>query len=144
MSTEADDLDGALAGLYRRPLGEFVAACDQLARQVRHGRRPRGGPTGGGTAAPVDQRLGGQPARPRRPHAMAELLEVGAALQRAGKPRWPANLTPPAACGRPVRICAAIARLTKRAEPLLAKAGYAASGTTLSRLAATLQRCRLL
>jgi hypothetical protein len=35
MSAGADDLDGALAGLYRRPLGEFVAARDRLAHELR-------------------------------------------------------------------------------------------------------------
>ena len=34
-SAAAEDLDTAVAGLYRLPLAEFVAACDRLVRQLR-------------------------------------------------------------------------------------------------------------
>ena len=34
-SAAAEDLDAAVAGLYRLPLAEFVAACDRLVRQLR-------------------------------------------------------------------------------------------------------------
>jgi hypothetical protein len=35
MSGEAVDVEAAVAALYRLPLGEFVAARDQLTRQLR-------------------------------------------------------------------------------------------------------------
>jgi hypothetical protein len=35
MSAEAIDVEAAVAALYQLPLGEFVAARDQLARQLR-------------------------------------------------------------------------------------------------------------
>jgi hypothetical protein len=139
MSTEADDLDAALAALYRRPLGEFVAARDQLARQLR---------------AAGDRDAARQVARLRRPslsawaanqlahaapHAMAELLATGAALQQAQQ----AALADHPDAARRLRTAsahlrAAITRLTQRAETLLHRAGHAASDATLARLAATL------
>jgi hypothetical protein len=71
----------------------------------------------------VDQRLGGQPARSRRPSAMAELLDAGAALQQAQQD---------ALAGRPDAACrlrtasahqqAAIAR--RLAIELLARIRY--------------------
>jgi hypothetical protein len=34
-SPAAEDLDTVVAGRYRLPLAEFVAACDRLVRQLR-------------------------------------------------------------------------------------------------------------
>jgi hypothetical protein len=99
-------LDAAQAGLYRQPLGEFVATRDQLARQLR---------------AAGDRQAARQVARLRRPsisawaanqlahaapHAMAELLDTGAALQQAqqaalaGQPAARQLRTAHATCGR--------------------------------------------
>jgi hypothetical protein len=41
MPGEAVDVEAAVAALYRLPLGEFVAARDQLARQLRAAGRTR-------------------------------------------------------------------------------------------------------
>jgi hypothetical protein len=41
MPGEAVDVEAAVAALYRLPLGEFVAARDQLARQLREPAGPR-------------------------------------------------------------------------------------------------------
>ena len=40
MPGEAVDVEAAVAALYRLPLGEFVAARDQLARQLRAATGP--------------------------------------------------------------------------------------------------------
>jgi hypothetical protein len=105
MPAAADDLDGALAGLYRRPLGEFVAARDQLTRQLR-------------TAG--DRETARRVARLRRPSISAwaanQLAHAAPTpwpncstparrSSRPSKTRSPANPTPPAACGPPTRTC---------------------------------------
>jgi hypothetical protein len=140
MSAEAVDVEAAVAALYRLPLAGFVAARDQLARQLR---------------AAGDREAARRVARLRRPsvsawaanqlahaapNAMAELLEAGAALQQAqqdalaGQPGAASTLRTASAHQR-----AAVTRLVRRAETLLQRAGHAASDATLARLAATLQ-----
>jgi hypothetical protein len=77
------------------------------------------------------------------PHAMADLLDAGAALQQAQQAALASQ--PDAARGlrtAGVHLRAAITRLTQRAETLLHRAGHAASDATLSRLAATPPGCR--
>ena len=74
------------------------------------------------------------------PNAVAELLDAGAALRQAqqdalaGQPGAARQLRTATA-----HLRAAITRLSSRAETLLLRAGHAASGATLARLAATLQ-----
>jgi hypothetical protein len=74
------------------------------------------------------------------PNAVAELLDAGAALRQAqqdalaGQPGAARQLRTATA-----HLRAAITRLSARAETLLVRAGHAASDTTLTRLAATLQ-----
>jgi hypothetical protein len=41
MSTEAVEVEAAVAALYRLPLGEFVGARDQLARHLRAAGKTR-------------------------------------------------------------------------------------------------------
>jgi hypothetical protein len=77
--------------------------------------------TSGGPRDVVDQRLGGEPARPGRPHAMAELLETGAALQQAQQD----SLAGQPGAARQLRSTSA----QLRAETLLIRAGHAASAT---------------
>jgi hypothetical protein len=139
MSADAD-LDAALAGLYRRPLGEFVAARDQLARQLRATGDRQAAQRVAALRRPSISAWAANQLAHVAPHAMAELLEVGAALQQAQQ----AALVGQPDAARTLRTAhahlrAAIARLTQRAETLLQRAGHAASDVTLSRLAATLQ-----
>jgi methyl-accepting chemotaxis protein len=140
MSTEVGDLDAALAALYRLPLEQFVATRDQLARRLRAaGDRATARRVAGLRRPPVSAWAVNQLAH-AAPNAVAELLEVGAALRQAqqdalaGQPGAARQLRTATA-----HLRAAITRLSQRAETLLARAGHAASDATLARLAATLQ-----
>jgi hypothetical protein len=130
MSADAD-LDAALAGLYQRPLSEFVAARDQLARQLRAvGDRDAARQVAGLRRPSISAWAANQLAH-AAPHAMAELLDAGAALQQAQQ----AALAGQPDAARSLRTAsthlrAAIARLTQRAETLLQRAGHAASDAT--------------
>jgi hypothetical protein len=140
MSTEVGDLDAALAALYRLPLEQFVATRDQLARRLRAaGDRVTARRVAGLRRPPVSAWAVNQLAH-AAPNAVAELLEVGAALRQAqqdalaGQPGAARQLRTATA-----HLRAAITRLSQRAETLLVRAGHAASDATLARLAATLQ-----
>jgi hypothetical protein len=137
MSTEVGDLDAAL---YQLPLEQFVATRDQLARRLRAaGDRATARQVAGLRRPPVSAWAANQLAH-AAPNAVAELLEVGAALRQA---QQDALASQPGAA-RQLRTAtahprAAITRLSQRAETLLVRAGHAASDANLSRLAATLQ-----
>jgi hypothetical protein len=140
MSTEVGDLDAALAALYQLPLEQFVATRDQLARRLRAaGDRATARQVAGLRRPPVSAWAVNQLAH-AAPNAVAELLEVGAALRQAqrgalaGQPGAARQLRTATA-----HVRAAITRLSSRAETLLRRAGHAASDATLARLAATLQ-----
>lgn len=140
MSTEVGDLDAALAALYQLPLDQFVATRDQLARRLRAaGDRDSARQVAGLRRPPVSAWATNQLAH-AAPNALAELLEVGAALRQAqqdalaGQPGAARQLRTATA-----HLRAAITRLSQRAETLLVRAGHAASDATLARLAATLQ-----
>jgi DNA repair exonuclease SbcCD ATPase subunit len=140
MSTEVGDLDAALAALYHLPLEQFVATRDQLARRLRAaGDRATARQVAGLRRPPVSAWAVNQLAH-AAPNAVAELLEVGAALRQAqqdalaGQPGAAPQLRTAT-----VHLRAAITRLSQRAERLLVRAGHAASDATLARLAATLQ-----
>jgi methyl-accepting chemotaxis protein len=140
MSTEVGDLDAALAALYQLPLEQFVATRDQLARRLRAaGDRVTARQVAGLRRPPVSAWAANQLAS-AAPNAVAELLEVGAALRQAqqdavaGQPGAARQLRTATA-----QLRAAITRLSARAETLLVRAGHAASDATLARLAATLQ-----
>jgi hypothetical protein len=140
MSAEVHDVDSALAGLYRLPLGEFVAARDQLVRQLRAaGDREAARRVAALRRPPISAWAANQLAH-AAPHAMGELLDAGAALQQAqqdalaGQPGATRRLRTTSS-----QLRAAITRLVARAETLLVRAGHAASDATLARLAATLQ-----
>jgi hypothetical protein len=139
MSAELE-VEDAVAGLYRLPLAEFVPARDRLARQLRAaGDREAARRVAALRRPSISAWAANQLAR-AAPSAMAELLEVGAALQEAqqdalaGQPGAARRLRSSSA-----QLRAAISRLTQRAETLLMRAGHAASDATLARLAATLQ-----
>jgi hypothetical protein len=139
MSAEVE-VEDAVAGLYRLPLAEFVAGRDQLARQLRAaGDREAARRVAALRRPSISAWAANQLAR-AAPNAMAELLEVGAALAQAqqdalaGQPGAARRLRSSSA-----QLRAAISRLSQRAETLLARAGHAASDATLGRLAATLQ-----
>ena len=139
MSAEVEADDGVV-GLYRLPPGEFVAARDQLARQLRAaGDREAARRVAALRRPSISAWAANQLAR-AAPHAMAELLEVGADLAKAQRD---ALAGPPGAARRlraaSAQLRAAISRLTQRAETLLARAGHAATDATLDRLAATLR-----
>jgi hypothetical protein len=140
MSTEVGDLDAALAALYQLPLEQFVATRDQLARRLRAaGDRDRARQVAALRRPPVSAWAANQLAH-AAPNAVAELLEVGAALRQAqqdalaGQPGAARQLRTATA-----HLRAAITRLSTRAETLLVRSGHAASDATLARLAATLQ-----
>src|SRR5829696_7293114 len=140
MSTEGGDLDAALAALYQLPLEQFVATRDQLARRLRAaGDRDRARQVAALRRPPVSAWAANQLAH-AAPNAVAELLEVGAALRQAqqdalaGQPGAARQLRTATA-----HLRAAITRLSTRAETLLVRSGHAASDATLARLAATLQ-----
>src|SRR5512132_864609 len=139
MSAEVE-VEDAVAGLYRLPLAEFVAGRDQLARRLRAaGDREAARRVAALRRPSVSAWAANQLAR-AAPHALAELLEVGAALAQAqqdalaGQPGAARRLRSASA-----QLRAAISRLSQRAETLLLRAGHAASDATLARLAATLQ-----
>jgi hypothetical protein len=140
MSTEVGDLDAALAALYQLPLEQFVATRDELARRLRAaGDRATARQVAALRRPPVSAWAANQLAH-AAPNAVAELLEVGAALRQAqqdalaGQPGAARQLRTAT-----THLRAAITRLSARAETLLVRAGHAASGATLARLAATLQ-----
>src|SRR5215207_6002252 len=140
MSTEVGDLDAALATLYQLPLEQFVATRDQLARRLRAaGDRATARQVAALRRPPVSAWAVNQLAH-AAPNAVAELLEVGAALRQAqqdalvGQPGAARQLRTASA-----HLRAAITRLSTRAETLLVQSGHAASDATLARLAATLQ-----
>ena len=140
MSTAVGDLDAALAALYQLPLEQFVATRDQLARRLRAaGDRTTARQVAALRRPPVSAWTANQLAH-AAPNALAELLEVGAALRQAqqdalaGQPGAARQLRTATA-----QLRAAITRLSTRAETLLVRSGHAASDATLSRLAATLQ-----
>ena len=140
MSTAVGDLDAALAALYQLPLEQFVATRDQLARRLRAaGDRTTARQVAALRRPPVSAWTANQLAH-AAPNALAELLEVGAALRQAqqdalaGQPGAARQLRTATA-----HLRAAITRLSTRAETLLVRSGHAASDATLSRLAATLQ-----
>jgi hypothetical protein len=140
MSTEVGDLDAALAALYQLPLDQFVATRDQLARRLRAaGDRATARQVAALRRPPVSAWAANQLAS-AAPHAVAELLEAGAALRQAqrdalaGQPGAARQLRTATA-----HLRAAITRLSARAETLLVRSGHAASDATLTRLAATLQ-----
>jgi hypothetical protein len=139
MSAEVEADDG-VAGLYRLPPGEFVAARDQLARQLRAAGDREAARRVAALRRALDQRLGGQPARPggspRHGRAAGGRRRPGQGP--AGRPGRPAG-GGSAATSASAQLRAAISRLTQRAETLLARAGHAATDATLARLAATLR-----
>jgi hypothetical protein len=140
MSTEVGDLDAALAALYQLPLEQFVATRDQLARRLRAaGDRATARQVAALRRPSVSAWATNQLAH-AAPNAIAELLDVGAALRQAqqdalvGQPGAARQLRTATA-----HLRAAITRLSTRAETLLVRSGHAASDATLARLAATLQ-----
>jgi hypothetical protein len=139
MSAEAE-VEDAVAGLYRLPLAEFVAARDQLARQLRGAGDRETARRVAALRRPSISAWAANRLAHAAPNAMAELLEAGAALHQAqrdalaGEPGAARRLRSSSA-----QLRAAISRLSQRAETLLVRAGHAASDTTLARLAATLQ-----
>jgi hypothetical protein len=140
MSTEVGDLDAAVAALYQLPLEQFVATRDQLARHLRAaGDRASARRVAALRRPPVSAWAANQLAH-AAPNAVAELLEVGAALRQAqqdalaGQPSAARQLRTATA-----QLRASITRLSQRAETLLVRAGHAASDATLTRLTATLQ-----
>jgi len=140
MSTEVGDLDAALAALYQLPLEQFVATRDQLARRLRAaGDRATARQVAALRRPSVSAWATNQLAH-AAPNAIAELLDVGAALRQAqqdalvGQPDAARQLRTATA-----HLRAAITRLSTRAETLLVRSGHAASDATLARLAATLQ-----
>jgi hypothetical protein len=140
MSAEAIEVEAAVAALYRLPLGEFVAARDQLARQLRAAGDREAARQVAGLRRPSISAWAANQLAHAAPNAMAELLDAGAALQAAQQ----AALAGQPGAARSLRTAhahlrAAIARLTQRAETLLVRAGHAASDATLTRLGATLQ-----
>src|SRR5215217_3313774 len=139
MSAEVE-VEDAVAGLYRLPLAEFVAGRDQLARQLRAAGDREAARRVAALRRPSISAWAANQLAQAAPHAMAELLEVGADLRQAqqdalaGQPGPARRLRSTSA-----QLRAAISRLTQRAETLLTRAGHAASDATLVRLAATLQ-----
>jgi hypothetical protein len=136
----AGPLDAALAVLYQLPLEQFVATRGQLARRLRAaGDRATARQVAALRRPPVSAWAANQLAH-AAPNAVAELLDVGAALRQAhqdalaGQPGAARQLRAATA-----QLRAAITRLSARAETLLVRAGHAASDATLARLAATLQ-----
>jgi hypothetical protein len=132
MSAEVE-IEDAVAGLYRLPLAEFVAARDQLARQLRAAGDREAALRVAALRRPSVSAWAANQLAQAVPHAMAELLEVGAALRQAQQD---------ALAGQPGGGPAAAEQLgaaAERAETLLTRAGHAASDATLGRLAATLQ-----
>jgi hypothetical protein len=133
-------VEDAVAGLYRLPLAEFVAGRDQLARQLRAAGDREAARRVAALRRPSISAWAANQLAQAAPHAMAELLEVGAALRQAqqdalaGQPDAARRLRSSSA-----QLRAAVSRLTQRAETLLGRAGHAASDATLGRLAATLQ-----
>jgi hypothetical protein len=133
-------VEDAVAGLYRLPLAEFVAGRDQLARQLRAAGDREAARRVAALRRPSISAWAANQLAKAAPNAMAELLEVGAALRQAqqdalaGQPGAARRLRSSSA-----QLRAAISRLTQRAETLLGRAGHAASDATLGRLAATLQ-----
>jgi hypothetical protein len=139
-ATEVGDLDAALDDLYQLPLEQFVATRDQLARRLRAaGDRATARRVAALRRPPVSAWAANQLAH-AAPNAVAELLDVGAALRRAqhdalaGQPGAARQLRAATA-----QLRAAITRLSVRAETLLVRAGHAARDATLARLAATLR-----
>jgi DNA repair exonuclease SbcCD ATPase subunit len=140
VSAQAGDLEDAVAALYRLPLGEFVAARDQLARQLRAAGQRDAARQVAALRRPLISAWAANQLAHAAPHAMADLLEVGAALTQAQQDA----LAGQAGAARRLRAAgaqlrASITRLLARAETLLIRAGHAASDPTLARLAATLQ-----
>jgi hypothetical protein len=137
LSLEVED---AVAGLYRLPLAEFVAGRDRLARQLRAAGDREAARRVAALRRPSVSAWAANQLAQAAPHAMAELLEVGAALAQAqqdalaGRPGAARRLRSTSA-----QLRAAISRLSQRAETLLLRAGHAPSDATLGRLAATLQ-----
>jgi hypothetical protein len=134
------EVEDAVAGLYRLPLAEFVAGRDRLARQLRAAGDREAARRVAALRRPSVSAWAANQLAQAAPHAMAELLEVGAALAQAqqdalaGQPGAARRLRSTSA-----QVRAAISRLSQRAETLLLRAGHAASDATLGRLAATLQ-----
>ena len=134
------EVEEAVAGLYRLPLDEFVAARDRLARQLRAAGDREAARRVAALRRPSVSAWAANQLAQAAPHAMAELLEVGAALAQAqqdalaGRPGAARRLRSTSA-----QLRAAISRLSQRAETLLLRAGHAASDATVGRLAATLQ-----
>ena len=83
MSTEAVEVEAAVAALYRLPLGEFVAARDQLARRLRSAGDRQAARRVAGLRRPSVSAWAANQLANAAPNAMAELLEAGAALQAA-------------------------------------------------------------
>jgi hypothetical protein len=127
------EVEDAVAGLYRLPLAEFVAGRDRLARQLRAAGDREAARRVAALRRPSVSAWAANQLAQAAPHAMAELLEVGAALAQA-QPGAARRLRSTSA-----QLRAAISRLSQRAETLLLRAGHAASDATLGRLAATLQ-----
>jgi hypothetical protein len=134
------EVEDAVAGLYRLPLAEFVAGRDRLARQLRAAGDREAARRVAALRRPSVSAWAANQLAQAAPHAMAELLEVGAALAQAqqdalaGRPGAARRLRSTSA-----QLRAAISRLSQRAETLLLRAGHAPSDATLGRLAATLQ-----
>jgi hypothetical protein len=82
MSAEVE-IEDAVAGLYRLPLAEFVAARDQLARQLRAAGDREAALRVAALRRPSVSAWAANQLAQAVPHAMAELLEVGAALRQA-------------------------------------------------------------
>jgi hypothetical protein len=105
MSAEADDLDGAQAGLYRRPLEEFVAARDQLARQLRAaGDRDAARQVAGLRRPSISAWAANQLAH-AAPIPWPSCWTPARRCSGPSRPRWLANPTPPASCAPPMRTC---------------------------------------
>jgi hypothetical protein len=83
MSQEAVEVEAAVAALYRLPLSEFVAARDQLARQLRAAGDRDAARQVAALRRPSTSAWAANQLAHAAPHAMAELLDAGAALQQA-------------------------------------------------------------
>ena len=77
------EVEEAVAGLYRLPLAEFVAARDRLARQLRAAGDREAARRVAALRRPSVSAWAANQLAQAAPHAMAELLEVGAALAQA-------------------------------------------------------------
>jgi hypothetical protein len=104
MSAETE-VEDAVTGLYQLPLAEFVAARDQLVRQLRAvGDREAARRVAALRRPSISAWAANQLAQ-AAPSAMAELLETGAALHQAQQDALAGQPAPPGGCERARPSC---------------------------------------